>query len=139
MTASEPASTGSLADESAGELVRQLSEQVSRLVRDEVKLAGLEMSAKGARAAKGAGLFGGSGVLAGYGLGCLAAAAIAGLALVLQVWLAALIVGAALLAAAGVAALTGRAQLRRAVPPVPQQAASSVKADVHAIKESAQR
>lgn len=122
-------------DSSAGELVKQLSEQVSRLVRDELKLAGDEMASKGSRAAKGAGLFGGSGVLALFGLGCLLAAAIAGLALVLAVWLAALIVGAALLAIAGVVVLVGRGQLRHAVPPVPEQAVGSVKADVRAIRE----
>jgi membrane protein len=138
MTGSLPgASTGAPADSSAGELVKQLSEQVSRLVRDELKLAGNEMASKGSKAAKGAGLFGGSGVIALFGVGCLLASAIAGLALVLAIWLAALIVGAALLAVAGVAVLIGRRQLQRAVPPVPQQAVESVKADVQAIKEGA--
>src|SRR6202042_552351 len=103
-------------DSSAGELVKQLSEQVSRLVRDELKLAASEMASKGSRAGKGAGLFGGSGVIALFGVGCLLAAAIAGLALVLAIWLAALIVGAALLAMAGGAVLVGRGQLRQAVP-----------------------
>jgi Putative Actinobacterial Holin-X, holin superfamily III len=138
MTGSLPgASTGAPADSSAGELVKQLSEQVSRLVRDELKLAGNEMASKGSKAAKGVGLFGGSGVIALFGVGCLLASAIAGLALVLAIWLAALIVGAALLAVAGVAVLIGRRQLQRAVPPVPQQAVESVKADVQAIKEGA--
>jgi membrane protein len=127
--------TGGPPDSSAGELVRQLSEQVSRLVRDELKLAGDEMASKGTRAAKGAGLFGGSGILALFGLACLLAAAIAGLALVLATWLAALIVGAALLTIAGAAVLVGRGQLRRAAPPVPEQAVDSVKADVQAIRE----
>jgi membrane protein len=125
---------GGLPDNSAGELVKQLSEQVTRLVRDELKLAGSEMASKGSRAAKGAGLFGGSGIIALFGLGCLLAAAIAGLALVLATWLAALIVGAALMVIAGIAVLVGRSQLRQAVPPVPEQAAGSVKADVQAIK-----
>jgi membrane protein len=135
MTESSPATrTGGPPDSSAGDLVKQLSEQVSRLVRDELKLAGNEMASKGSRAAKGAGLFGGSGVIALFGIGCLLAAAIAGLALVLAVWLAALIVGAALLAVAGVAILIGRGQLKQAVPPVPERAVDSVKADVQAIK-----
>jgi membrane protein len=137
MTASRPstAAGGPPPDSSAGELVKQLSEQVSRLVRDELKLAGSEMASKGSRAAKGAGLFGGSGVIGLFGVGCLLASAIAGLALVLATWLAALIVGAALLAMAGVAVLVGRGQLRQAVPPVPEQAVDSVKADVQAIRE----
>jgi membrane protein len=127
--------TGGPSDSSAGELVRQLSEQVSRLVRDELKLAGDEMASKGSRAARGVGLFGGSGVIALFGVACLLAAAIAGLALVLATWLAALIVGVALLAIAGVAVLIGRTQLRRAVPPIPEQAVGSVKADVQAIRD----
>jgi membrane protein len=130
---------GTPQDSSTGELVKQLSEQLSRLVRDELKLAEAEMASKGSRAAKGVGLFGGSGLFALYGLGCLLVAAIAGLALVVAVWLAALIVGAAVLVVAGCAALIGRAQLKKAVPPVPKQAVASVHADVEEIKERAHR
>jgi hypothetical protein len=54
-------------------------------------------------------------------------------------WLAALIVGAALLAAAGIAAMLGRSRLRRATPPVPRQALSSVQTDVQEIKERVRR
>jgi membrane protein len=126
-------------DASAGELVKQLSEQLSRLVRDELKLAETEMASKGSRAAKGIGMFGGSGIIALFGVACLLASAIAGLALVMATWLAALIVGAVLVLAAGAAALIGRGQLKKAVPPVPQQAVESVKADVEEIKERAHR
>lgn len=125
--------------ESTGELVKQLSEQVSRLVRDEMKLATVEMSSKAKSAARGAGLFGGSGVLALYGTGCLLAAAIIALAGVLRPWLAALIVGVVLFVIAGIAALMGKGQVKRATPPVPRHAADSVKADVEQIKESAHR
>jgi membrane protein len=130
---------GTRQDASTGELVKQLSEQLSRLVRDELKLAESELASKGSRAAKGVGLFGGSGVFALYGLGCLLVAAIAGLALVVAVWLAALIVGAVVLVAAGCAALIGRGQLKKAVPPVPTQAVASVHADVEEIKERVHR
>src|SRR5450755_1943676 len=78
---------------SAGELVKQLSEQVSRLICDELKLAEYEMTRKAKRAARGVGMFGGSGLLALYAGGCLLAAAIIGLAGVLPAWAAALIVG----------------------------------------------
>jgi hypothetical protein len=76
-----PESTAGTADTSTAVLVKQLTEQVSRLVRDELKLATAEMTRKGARAGKGAGLFGGSGILALYGIACLIAAAVAGLSL----------------------------------------------------------
>ena len=90
-----------------------MSEQVSTLVRDELKLAQLEMTHKGKQAGIGAGMMGGGGVIAPYGLGCLIACAIIAISRVLAPWLSALIVGAALLAVAGIVALTGRARLRR--------------------------
>jgi len=124
---------------STGELVKRLSEQVSTLVRDELKLAQLEMTRKGKQAGIGAGMLGGSGLIALYGVGCLLACAILGLSRVLEPWLAALIVGAALLLVSGVAALLGRARLKKAVPLVPAQATDSVKADVNEIRERAHR
>jgi MFS family permease len=127
------------ADQSAGELVRDLSEQVSRLIRDELKLAEHEMTAKARRFGRGAGMFGGSGILAFYGLGCLLAAAIIALALVIPGWAAALLVGVVLFAVAGLVALMGRAQFTRATPAVPARTVASVKADVEEIKERAHR
>jgi hypothetical protein len=124
---------------SAGELVKQLSEQVSRLIRDELKLAEHEMTSKAKRIGRGAGMFGGSGLVALYGIGCLLAAAIIGLAAVLPAWAAALIVGGALLVIAGLAALMGKSQVSKAAPPVPEQTVQSVKADVEEIKERAHR
>ncbi len=126
-------------DVPTGQLVKQFSEEVSQLVRDELKLATLEMTSKAKTAARGASLFGGSGLLALYGTGCLLAAAIIALAGVMRPWLAALIVGVALLGIAGIAALAGRGQIKKATPPVPTRAADSVKADVEQIKESAHR
>jgi hypothetical protein len=116
-----------------------LSEQVSRLIRDELKLAEYEMTSKARRMGRGAGVFGGSGLAALYGIGCLLAAAIIGLASVLPAWAAALIVGGALLLIAGLAALVGKSQVSKAVPPVPEQTVQSVKADVEEIKERAHR
>jgi uncharacterized membrane protein YqjE len=127
------------ADRSAGELVKQLSEQVSVLVRDELKLAQVEMTRKGKQAGVGAGLLGGGGVVCLFALGCLIACAVLAISGVVAAWLAALIVGAALLAVAGVAALLGKGRLQKAVPPVPEQTVDSVKTDVEEIKERARR
>ncbi len=124
---------------SAGELVKNLTEQVSLLLRDELKLAEYEMTRKAKRIGRGAGMFGGSGLVALYAIGCLLAAAIIGLASVLPAWAAALIVGGALLVIAGVAALMGKSQVSKGVPPVPEQTVQSVKADVEEIKERAHR
>jgi uncharacterized membrane protein YqjE len=131
----QPASS----DRSTAELVRQLSEQVSVLVRDELKLAQLEMTRKGKQAGLGAGLLGGSALVAWYGAGCLIACVIIAVAGVVAAWLAALIVGAALLAVAAVAALLGKGRLQGAAPPLPEDAAASIKTDVEEIRERARR
>jgi hypothetical protein len=126
-------------EHTTGQLVTMLSEQVSVLIRDELKLARLEMTSKGKQAALGAGMFGASGVIAVYGVGCLLACAIIAIGGVVAAWLAALIVGAALLAAAGCAALLGKRRLARATPPVPEQAVADVKADIEEVKERTHR
>jgi len=126
-------------EHSIGELVKMMSEQASVLIRDELKLAQLEMTSKGKQAAVGAGMFGTSGLVALYGVGCLIACAIIAISGVLAAWLAALIVGAALLAVAGTVALLGRRRMRKAAPPLPEQAVADVKADVEEIKERARR
>jgi MFS family permease len=124
-------------DATLAELVKQLSEQTSRLARQEVELAKVELQAKGKRAGIGAGMFGGAGLFGLYALGALVAAAILGLATAVTAWLAALIVGAVLAAVAGILALQGRGQVQRATPPVPEQASESVKEDVQWAKTRA--
>jgi hypothetical protein len=126
-------------DRPVGELVKDLSDQLSTLVRDELRLAQVEMTRKGKQAGMSAGLFAGGGVLAWFGAGCLVASAVIGIAAVLAAWLAALIVGGALLAVAAIAALLGKGRLSKAAPPVPKDAISSVKADVETLKEGVQR
>lgn len=126
-------------DQPVGELVKQLSEQMSTLVRRELQLAQLELQEKGKRAGIGAGLFGGAGAIALYGLGALIAAAVLVLATAVEPWLAALIVGVVLLAIAGIAGLMGKKQVEQAVPPAPEQAIQSTKRDVNEVKERAAR
>jgi hypothetical protein len=120
--------------EKTGDLVRQLSEQVSTLVRDELALARLELVEKGKRAGIGVGLFGGAGMFAWYGFGALIATAILALALAMPAWLAALIVAVVLFAVAGVLALVGKKEVSQAAPPMPTEAVASTKADVQTIK-----
>ena len=126
-------------DTSAAELVKQLSEQSSRLARQEVELAKAELAIKGKRAGIGAGMFGGAGLLALYAVGALIAAAIAALATAVATWLAALIVGVVLAAAAGAVALTGKHKVQEAMPPVPEDSVESVKEDVQWTKTRAQQ
>src|SRR5204863_6826091 len=122
--------SGSLSEGSMAELVKQLSEQTSRLARQEVELAKAELAVKGKRAGIGAGMFGGAGVFGFYGLGALTAAGVLALATAVAAWLAALIVAAVLGAIAGLLALQGRNKVQQATPPMPAQATESVKEDV---------
>jgi uncharacterized membrane protein YqjE len=126
-------------DRPIGDLAKQLSEQVSRLVREELRLAQLEMTRKGKQAGLGVALFGGGGVAALYGVAAILAAVILLLAKVMPAWGGALIVGGTLLAASATLAAFGRTRVRRATPPVPQQTMGSVQADVEEIKERAHR
>src|SRR4030095_11612465 len=93
---------------STGELVSRLSDEVSTLIRDELRLAQAEMTQKTKRAGIGAGLFGGAGRVALYGSAGLVTASSLVLSVSLYPWLAALIVGVALLAIAGLLALIGK-------------------------------
>jgi membrane protein len=122
-----------------GELVQRLSQQTATLVREEMRLAQVELQQKGKRAGMGAGMFGGAGLVALYGVGALVAAAIVLLGTAVEPWLAAVIVGVVLLAVAGVLALMGRKQVEQATPPKPERAMASVQRDVEHVKESARR
>ncbi|GAA1530836.1 phage holin family protein [Nocardioides humi] len=119
---------------STGELVARVTQDVRQLIRDELRLAQLEMTGKAKRVGIGAGLFGAAGLLALYGVGVLLATAVIALALAVPAWLAGLIVGVALLVAAGVAALVGKGQVGEGTPPVPERAIANVKADVDAVR-----
>jgi hypothetical protein len=126
-------------DASVADLARQLSDQTTRLVRQEVELAKAELAVKGKRAGMGAGLFGGAGVLALFAFGALTAAVIAALSLAMDTWLAALIVAVVYGAAAGVAALMGKRKVDEALPAVPEESVESVKEDVRWTKTRAQQ
>ncbi|MET7475833.1 phage holin family protein [Streptomyces sp. NPDC005648] len=124
---------------SVGELVGQATEQLSRLIRQEVALAKEELAVKGRRAGRGGGLLGAAGAFAYAGLLAAAGTATAALSLALSVWAAALIVTGVLFVIAAVLGATGRAQLRRAAPPTPEETLDSVRADVEEIRERAHR
>lgn len=126
-------------DQPVGELVQQLSQQTAALVRQEMRLATVELQQKGKKAGIGAGMFGGAGVVALYGVGALIAAAILGIATFLEPWIAAVIVGVVLLAVAGILALTGKKQVEQAGPPVPEEALESAKRDVDEVKRAKAR
>ncbi|SDP45487.1 Putative Holin-X, holin superfamily III [Klenkia soli] len=134
--------TGSRPDPSSastGQLIGELPELVTRLVRDEVRLAQAEVKGKAKKLGIGAGLFGGAGLVALLGLNALITAGILGLANVLPGYLAGIVVGVALFLVAGVLALLGKKDIADAKPPLPTDTLESIKADVATVKESAAR
>jgi uncharacterized membrane protein YqjE len=130
MSSQVPGDTEDLHDRSMGELLKQLSEQTTRLVHQELELARAELQQKGRQAGKGAGMFGGAGALGLAALGALTACLILALNAVMPAWLAALIVAVVYAIVAFVLVKQGQARMRAAGPPVPEQTIETVKEDV---------
>jgi hypothetical protein len=130
MTSQYPHDPGDLRERPIGELLKQLSDETTRLVHQELELAKAELAQKGRQAGFGAGLFGAAG-----GIGLLAAAAltacfILALDAAMPAWLAALIVAVVYGAVAGFLVLRGRDRIKQATPPVPEQTIETVKEDM---------
>ena len=126
-----------LRERSTGDLLKELSDHTTTLVKQEIDLAKAELSEKGKKAGLGAGMFGGAGLFAVFAFAALTACIIAVLESPLSLWLAALIVAVVYAAIAGVLALQGRKKVKQAGPPVPEQATESVKEDVEWAKTRA--
>ena len=122
---------------SLNELVKQLSEQSTRLARMEVELAKAELQQKGKQIGIGAGAFGGAGAIGLFALGALTAAFILALAEGVDGWLAALIVTVVYATIAGVLALVGRNRVQAGTPPTPERAIESSREDVEAARRRA--
>jgi uncharacterized membrane protein YqjE len=129
---SSPASGGTedLRDRSLSELLKQLSQETTQLVHQELELAKAELQQKGRQAGAGAGMFGGAGALGLAALGALTACFILALNAVMPAWLAALIVAVVYGVIAFVLVKQGQAKLKQATPPVPEQTIETVKEDV---------
>jgi hypothetical protein len=123
-------------DRSAAELIKQVSEQTSKLVRQEIALARLEIRDKLKHFGIGAGLFGAAAFCALFGAGTLVAALVLVLATAMDGWLAALVVAVVLLGGAGIMALSGKRQIAEATPAAPEQAVENVQADIEEVKRS---
>jgi len=135
--ASRNDSEGDLRERPLGEVARDLTKDLSLLVRQEIELAKAEMSQKGRTAAPGIGMLGGAGVVALAAAGALTAFLILVLAIFLPEWLAALIVAAVLGAVAYVLAKQGKERVEEAGKPVPEQTIETVKEDVEWAKTRA--
>jgi len=120
-----------------GELLKQLSQQTSTLVRQELELAKADMAEKGKKAGVGAGVLGGAVVVGLLALGALTTCIIAALATAMELWLAALIVAVAYAVVGAVLAVMGKQRLKEASPPIPKETQESVKEDVEWAKSRA--
>jgi uncharacterized membrane protein YqjE len=129
---------GDLRERPMGDLLKQLSQETTTLVKQELDLAKAEVAQKGQQAGKGVGMFGGAGVMGLLALGAFTAFLIMLLDGAMPNWAAALIVTAVYAAIAGVLALQGRNKVKEATPPVPEQAVESVKEDVQWAKTQTQ-
>ena len=127
--------SGSSSEPSLGELVERLSTQTSRLVRAEIQLLQTELKDSVKHAGIGAGLGGAAGLLAILATLSLLTAAIAGLALVVPVWLSALIIAVVLLIGAAVAGLLAKKQVSAVTPAAPMTA-RTLSEDVRELKEA---
>jgi hypothetical protein len=126
-----------LREHSTGELLKQLSNETTTLVRQEIELMKAELAQKAKPAGIGAGMFGGAGL---FGLGALVALTAFFVVLLdgaMPIWLAALIVAVVYAAIAGVLALTGRQKVKQATPVAPEETIESVKEDVQWAKTRA--
>ena len=115
-----------VADRSVGQLVSQLSEDLTGLLKAELKE---EVTAAG----KGAGMFTGAGIAALYLLGFGSLALMFGLGTAMGLGWAALIVAGLWALVAAVLVLTGRSAFKRFRPGIPQTV-ESVKEDVRWVK-----
>ncbi len=135
--ADQGSGNSALSERSTAELLKQLSDQTTTLVRKELELAKVELTEKGRQAGIGAGMFGAAAMVGLYAVGALTAAIILALSLAMTGWLAAVIVAVVYGAIAGVLALTGKTRVSRGVPPAPEQTVQTVKEDVEYVRERA--
>ena len=119
-----------LREQPMGELFKQLSADLSTLVRQELRLAQAEMTEKGKQAGIGIGMFGAAGIIGFVALLTFTTCVVAALATGMDVWVAALIVTVIYGALAGGLALVAKNRVTEATPPVPEQTVESVKEDV---------
>lgn len=124
-----PPDTAPPAEPSLGDLVSEITDDLTRLFRQEVALARAEIKREAAKAGKAAGMLGGAG-FAGYMVALLLSLAAAyGLANVMDLGWATLLVALVWAAAGAVLFVRGRAAMR-AVSPKPEQTLETLKEDV---------
>lgn len=126
-------------EDTVGELVARLSEQVSRLVRNELALAEAEAKQRGKRAGAAFGALGFGGLLAYFGAAAFVTAAVLAFSTVMRPWAGALAVGAFAFVLSGLFGTPGLWVMRRAARGVGRESIENVKADVETVREAVRR
>jgi Putative Actinobacterial Holin-X, holin superfamily III len=121
-------------DATLGSAAKEVAEHASALVRLEIELAKLEVGRKVQSLGIGVGLGAGAALFALYAVGFLFATIAAGLATVVDVWLALLIVTLFLLIATGILGLLAVNRIQKGAPPLPEQAIEEAKLTTEALK-----
>jgi hypothetical protein len=114
---------------SVGELVREVAQDLTTLVRQEIALAKAETKEEITKAGKAGGAFGGAGLAGWITVVFLSLALMFALGAVMPLGWAALIVAVIWAAVGAGLALYGRSRIRQ-VNPVPQRTVETVKEDV---------
>ncbi|WP_291040850.1 phage holin family protein [Herbiconiux sp.] len=115
-------------------LFAELPTLVIQLLKDEIENLKRELTARLAKLGIGIGLFVAAALFAFFALATLIAAAVLGIATALPAWLAALIVAGGLLILTAILVLVGVSSLKKGLPPVPEDAISSIKKDINTVK-----
>ncbi|MEO8216689.1 MAG: phage holin family protein [Acidobacteriota bacterium] len=125
-------------DKTLGTLIRDLTEDLSTLVRNEIALARYELRKTAANVGLVGALFGAAAFLALVAVVFLITTIVLALAIVIPTWLATLIMGVVLIAIAVGLVLYGRSRLEK-IEFAPTSTVESVKSNVEAIKADLSR
>jgi len=120
-----------------GPAAKQVAEHASSLARLELELAVLELKKKVASLGIGLGLGAGGLLFALFALGFTFATIAAALATAVSTWLALLITTAILFALAAILGVAAMMLIRKAAPPVPEQAVAEARRTREALKSDA--
>ena len=129
----QPNRTDRAPDPSIGELIGDISDDLSRLFRQELELAKAEIKQEAAKGGKAAGMLGGAGFAGYLAVVLLSLAVVFGLANVMDAGWAALIVAVVWAVIGGVLFVMGRNKLKT-VDPVPRRTVDTLKEDAQWIK-----
>ncbi len=117
-----------------GSAAKQFAERASTLVRLELELATLELKGKFRLLATGIALGALAALLLVFAIGFGLASAAAGIATATPVWLALLIVTLGLVLVVGLLGWLAQRAIKKATPPVPEQALQEAKLTTEALK-----